>query len=89
MGCDARCSSILGMELKPIGIRNAPDIESGIAAFGRGPNSGLVVTVSGLTILHRGLIGAVTTRNQLPAIYPYSYFVKAGGLVERTGNCLA
>jgi len=76
----------LGMELKPIGIRNAPDIESGIAAFGRGPDSGLVVTVSGLTILHRGLIGVVTTRNQLPAIYPYSYFVKAGGLASYGPN---
>ena len=34
-----------------------PDIESGIAAFARGSDGGLVVTASGLTILHRGLIG--------------------------------
>ncbi len=74
------------MELKPIGVRNASDIESGVVAFARVPNSGLVVTTSGLTIVHRALISALTARHRLPAIYPYSYFVTSGGLASYGPN---
>jgi len=76
----------LGIELKPIGIRNAPEIERGIAAFARGSDGGLVVTVSGLTLLHRGLISTLTARHRLPAVYPYRYFVTGGGLVSYGPN---
>jgi ABC-type uncharacterized transport system substrate-binding protein len=72
----------LGMELRPIGVRDAPDIERGLAAFARGPNGGLIVTVAGVTILHRDLISTLAARHRLPAIYPFRYFVTAGGLVS-------
>ena len=72
----------LGMELRPIGARDASDIERGVAAFARGPNSGLIVTVGGLSITHRDLISTLAARHQLPAIYPFRYFVTSGGLMS-------
>jgi len=72
----------LGMELRPIGARDASDIERGIATFARGPNSGLIVTVGGLSITHRDLISTLAARHQLPAVYPFRYFVTGGGLLS-------
>ena len=72
----------LGMELKPIDVLDAPDIERGIAAFARGPNGGLIVTPSALTIGNRDLIRTLAARHQLPAVYPYRYFVTSGGLLS-------
>jgi ABC-type uncharacterized transport system substrate-binding protein len=72
----------LGMELRPIGARDAPDIERGIAAFARGPDGGMIVTVGGLAIAHRDLISTLAARHQLPAVYPFRYFVTSGGLLS-------
>ena len=76
----------LGIELKPIGIRNADDIERGVAAFAGGPTSGLVVTVSAPIIINRGLISTLMGRHRLPAVYAYRYFVTAGGLMSYGPN---
>jgi putative tryptophan/tyrosine transport system substrate-binding protein len=70
----------LGVELTPVGVRNAGEIERAIVDFVRGSNGGLVVTLSASTITHRGLISTLAARHRLPAIYPYSYFVRGGGL---------
>ena len=72
----------LGMELRPIGARDASDIERGVAAFARGPNGGLIVTVGGISITHRDLISTLAARHQLPAVYPFRYFVTSGGLMS-------
>jgi putative ABC transport system substrate-binding protein len=72
----------LGLELRPIGTRDAPEIERSIAAFAREPNSGLIVTAGGLTVIHRDLISIVAARHHLPAVYPYRYFVTGGGLMS-------
>ncbi len=72
----------LGMELKPIGARDAPDIERGVAAFARGPNGGMIVTPGGISIEHRDLISSLAARHQLPAVYPFRYFVTSGGLLS-------
>ena len=66
----------LGIELRPIGAREASDIERGVAAFARGPNGGLIVTVGG------DLISTLAARHQLPAVYPFRYFVTSGGLMS-------
>jgi putative ABC transport system substrate-binding protein len=72
----------LGMELRPIGARESSDVERGIAAFARGPNGGLIVTVGGIAIRHRALIVTLAARHQLPAVYPFRYFVTSGGLLS-------
>jgi ABC-type uncharacterized transport system substrate-binding protein len=72
----------LGIELRPIGAREASDIERGVATFARGPNGGLIVTVGGISITYRDLISTLAARHQLPAVYPFRYFVTSGGLMS-------
>ena len=72
----------LGIELRPIGAREASDVERGIAAFAREPNGGLIATVGRISIAYRELISALAARYQLPAVYPYRYFVTSGGLLS-------
>ena len=71
----------LGMELRPVDVRHAEEIERAVAAFVRGANDGLVVTGGG-TAVHRKLIVSVTARHQLPAVYPYRYYAAIGGLIS-------
>jgi putative ABC transport system substrate-binding protein len=76
----------LGVELRPISVRDAAEIERGIAAFAREPNGGLIVTTGSLTTSHRDLIATLAARHRLPAVYPYRYFVVAGGLTSYGPN---
>jgi putative tryptophan/tyrosine transport system substrate-binding protein len=70
------------MELRPIGAREASDVEQGVASFARQPNGGLIVTVGGIAIRYRDLITTLAARHQLPAVYPFRYFVTSGGLLS-------
>jgi putative ABC transport system substrate-binding protein len=72
----------LGLEASPIDVRNAPEIERAIGEFARGSNGGLIVLTSGLAQINRGLIISLAATYRLPAIYPYRFFVAAGGLVS-------
>jgi putative ABC transport system substrate-binding protein len=49
-------------------MRDASEIERGIAGFAGGSNSGLIVTASPLATIHRGLIIALAARHKLPAL---------------------
>jgi len=75
-------SSALSMELRPVDVRNVDEIERGITAVAREGNGGLIVTASGLAIVHRDLIITLAARHKLPAIYFQHYFVHAGRLVS-------
>jgi putative ABC transport system substrate-binding protein len=59
----------LGVELSPINVRDAGELERAVAAFARASNSGLIVTGSALSLLHRELIIALAARHKLPAVY--------------------
>jgi ABC-type uncharacterized transport system substrate-binding protein len=72
----------LGVELKPITLANAGEIERDVSAFARAPNGGLIVAVSGAALVHRELIVALAARHQLPAAYAYRNFVASGGLIS-------
>jgi putative ABC transport system substrate-binding protein len=71
----------LGVELFPIGVRDAGEIERAVMAFSRGSNGGLIVTGSPSTAIHRHQIIMLAARHLLPAVYPYRYFVASGGLI--------
>jgi len=71
-----------GVELTVIGVRNADEIEGGVAAFARSPNGGLIVTASTPAAIHRELISTLAARHRLPAVYSFRYFVTAGGLIS-------
>jgi putative tryptophan/tyrosine transport system substrate-binding protein len=72
----------LGVELHPIDPRDASEIERAITAFASRPNGGLVVTATNLAAIHRSEIIALATRHRLLAVYPYRFFVAAGGLIS-------
>jgi ABC-type uncharacterized transport system substrate-binding protein len=72
----------VGVEVNPVGMRDAREIERAIAAFARGSNGGLIVTGSALAQLHRDLIITLAARHKLPAVYFDRFFVTAGGLIS-------
>jgi putative ABC transport system substrate-binding protein len=71
----------LAIELAPSPVENAVDIERVIVSFAREPNGGLVV-LPGTPFEHRDLVIALTARHRLPAVYPFRFFVAAGGLMS-------
>jgi putative ABC transport system substrate-binding protein len=72
----------LAVELLPSPVDNAEDIERVIAAFAGTPNSGLLVLPSGTIALHRDLVIALAAHHRMPAVYPFRYYVTAGGLMS-------
>jgi putative ABC transport system substrate-binding protein len=72
----------IGMELSVIGLHDAGAIEEAVAAFARGSNGGLVVTASGFGANQPDVIPSLAARYKLPAVYPFRYFVSAGGLIS-------
>ncbi len=71
-----------GVELSPIDVRDAGEIECDIAAVARGSNGGLIVTASSPALIHRELIIMLAARHRLPAVYPFRNFVTSGGLIS-------
>jgi putative tryptophan/tyrosine transport system substrate-binding protein len=72
----------LGMEVSPINVRDASEIERGIAALARSANGGLIVTASPLAAVQRDLIIALAARHKLPAVYYERSYTAAGGLIS-------
>jgi putative tryptophan/tyrosine transport system substrate-binding protein len=72
----------LGMELSPVDVRDASEIERGVTAFARRSNGGLIVTGTALAFVHRDLIVTLAARHRLPAVYPFRQFVTTGGLIS-------
>ena len=82
LGAIQAAAATLGVELSPVGLRDVGEIERSVAAFARGPNGGLIVVASALATVHRELIIALAAKHRLPAVYPFRYFVTAGGLIS-------
>jgi putative ABC transport system substrate-binding protein len=75
-----------GVELRPVGVRNAGEIERAVAAFAHESNGGLIVPASGLAIVHRELILTLAAHHRLPAVYPYRLYASEGGLMSYGSN---
>ena len=71
-----------GVEVSPINVRNADEIERAVTTFARSPDGGLIVTGSPLTVIHRDRIIALATRHKLPAVYFQRSLVTGGGLIS-------
>jgi putative ABC transport system substrate-binding protein len=65
-----------------VGGRDAADFERGIEQFSHEPNGGLIILPSPNTLVHRRAIMAMAARHRLPAIYPYGFFAREGGLLS-------
>jgi putative ABC transport system substrate-binding protein len=71
-----------GVELIPLGARDAAEIEHNVEAFAGAPNGALIVPVSTLMIVHRDMIIGLASRHRLPAIYGSRFFAVEGGLIS-------
>ena len=79
----------LGVELTPVGVRDAGEIEHAIANFARGPNGGLILVGPTSSVQrHRDLIVALAARHRLPAVYANRLFVIGGGLISYAPDSL-
>jgi putative tryptophan/tyrosine transport system substrate-binding protein len=75
-------ASSVGVEVSPVNVHEAGEIERAVAAFARTPNGGLVVTSSALVVRHRELIVGLAAQHKLPAVYYRRLFVDEGGLLS-------
>jgi putative ABC transport system substrate-binding protein len=72
----------LGLEVSPVSVRDATEIERAVAAFARISNGGLIVTASALSVVHREQIITLAARHKLPAVYFTRFFVTGGDLEQ-------
>jgi putative tryptophan/tyrosine transport system substrate-binding protein len=72
----------LRVEVNPVNMRDAGEIERAVTAFARSPGGGLIVTGGAGAQLHRDLIILLAARHKLPAVYYERSFVAAGGLIS-------
>ena len=69
-----------GVQLIPVGVREADEIERGVTEIAHGSSAGMIVTATTLTIIYRELISALAFRLQLPAVYGFNY--ASGGVIS-------
>ena len=72
----------MGIEVSPINLLDADQIERAVADFVRSAHDGLIVAASALATKHRNLIVGLAARHKLPAVYNQRAFVAAGGLIS-------
>ena len=82
LGAIQTAAPSLGVELRPIDVRDASKLERAVAAFARSSNAGLIITANTSADLHRELIISLAARHRLPAVYPFRYYVTSGGLIS-------
>jgi ABC-type uncharacterized transport system substrate-binding protein len=71
----------LGVELRPIDVRDPGEIERAIVTFAQVPNGGLIIVAAPSAVVHRNPIITLAAHHQLPAVYPFPYFARSGGLI--------
>jgi putative ABC transport system substrate-binding protein len=76
----------LGVDVRPMNMRDAAEIERAVTAFARIPNGGLIVTASPFALVHRELFASLAIRHKLPSVNPIRALVASGGLVSYGAN---
>jgi putative ABC transport system substrate-binding protein len=76
----------LGLDVRPIDVSDASEIERSIVDFAGSGGGGLIVTASALAASYRDLIVALAAKHKLPAVYFVRPFVIAGGLISYGPN---
>lgn len=72
----------VSVEVIPVNVRDAGEIERAVADFARSGNGGLIPTSSAAALRYRDLIITLAARHKLPAIYWERFFVTSGGLIS-------
>jgi putative tryptophan/tyrosine transport system substrate-binding protein len=76
----------LGVDVRPVDVRDAGEIERDITAFSQISDGGLIVTGSPAASVHRDLIIGLAARYRLPAVYNSGFYVTSGGLLSYGPN---
>jgi len=71
-----------GVDVRPVNLMARSEVERTISAFARPPNGGLIVTAGAITFRDRDFIAALAARQKLPAVAPWRFFVREGGLMS-------
>ncbi len=73
-----------GFNIKVIGlpVEGRADIEGAIAKITAEPNAGMIVAPNAVTFANAELIVELAARHRVPAIYPFAFYSKAGGLIS-------
>jgi putative ABC transport system substrate-binding protein len=82
LGAIQAAAATLAVELSPVGVRDASEIERAVTAFARTPNGSMIVTGNPSAAIHRELIITLAARHRLPAVYSNRAFVTRGGLIS-------
>jgi putative tryptophan/tyrosine transport system substrate-binding protein len=83
LGAVQAAASTLGVEVRPIDLRDPASVERSIAAFAQQPNGGLIETAAASGALSRSMVLMLAARHKLPAVYPLRYYVAdEGGLMS-------
>jgi putative ABC transport system substrate-binding protein len=77
---------VLGVDVRPVDVREAGAIERDITEFARVSNAGLIVTGSPAASVHRELIIGLAARHRLPAVYNSGFSATSGGLLAYGPN---
>jgi putative ABC transport system substrate-binding protein len=77
---------LVDVEVRPVGVSDADEIERVVTAFAHSLNGGLIVTGSSVAAGHRSLIIALAARHRLPAVYSLRYWTTDGGLISYGPN---
>jgi len=72
----------VGVDVIPVDIHDAGEIERSLANFARVPNGGLILTASALAALHHNLIIELAARYKLPSVYTQPRYVTDGGMIS-------
>jgi putative tryptophan/tyrosine transport system substrate-binding protein len=78
----------VGVEILPVDLTVTGDTEGALSEFAQGPNDGLIVGVGTAATIQRKLVVELAARYKLPAVYPYRFFVEAGGLISYGPNLM-
>jgi putative tryptophan/tyrosine transport system substrate-binding protein len=76
------------VEILPVELTVGGNTESAVAEFARGPNDALIVGVGTTATIQRNLVVTLAARHKLPTVYPYRFFVEAGGLMSYGPNLI-
>jgi putative ABC transport system substrate-binding protein len=77
-----------GMDAIVAPVEDESELDSVVATQARQPNSGLIVIPDAFMVAHRAGIAMLAARYRIPAIYSFSFFAEAGGLISYGVNPL-
>ena len=77
-----RAARVLGITVKPLGVREPDDIDAALSTMIRERPDAVFVVSDALTYVNRSRILDFATTNHIPAMYEFGYFVRAGGLMS-------